>query len=206
MSEKTGIGIDGTDNVEGYEQNGHGMHRHQTISTAKLAITLLIVSLASMFAAVAFLWVFRLRDRLNFVFKSPDILWLSTFLILASSVTFVLAVRAIRRDDQKGLRRNMYLTAILGGLFVVSQLVAWGQLINAGVYAQNNPFSGLFYVMTGVHAFHVLIGLVWLGFIISLMNRSAFTSKKHLAISLSASYWHLMDAVWIVFFILLVFF
>lgn len=206
MSEKTGLGIGGTDNVDEYESNGQSMSRHQTVSTAKLAVTLLIVSLGSMFAAIAFLWIFRLRDRLNFVFKSPDVLWLSTFLLLASSLTFIFALRAVNKDDQVGLRRNVYLTAVLGGLFVISQLVAWGQLINAGVYAQNNPFSGLFYVMTGVHAFHVLIGLVWLGFIISLMNRAVFTSKKHLALSLSASYWHLMDVVWIVFFILLVFF
>lgn len=183
--------------------NGHSESHLPEFQTARLGIWLFIGSLGAMFTALGTVWLYRLHDRLNYYFEAPKSLWLSTALLLASSVTMALAVRAVRKGDSQSLRKFLTATLSLGMGFLISQLFAWEQLWQAGLFAQSNPFSGLFYVMTALHALHLIGGLIWLFYV----RRAAavFTAKKHLAVDLCSVYWHFMDIVWLAFFAVVMF-
>src|SRR5579863_3645503 len=82
----------------------------------------------------------------------PPTLWLSTALIVASSVPFERARRIYRRGDHRGASHLFVITACLGAGFLFSQVTAWRELVRAGVYLSRNPHSSFFYLFTGLHA------------------------------------------------------
>lgn len=111
----------------------------------------------------------------------PPILWLNTAVLVASSAT----LEAARHNRD---RRMLGLTALLGGTFAALQLVAWRTLAAAGFYIASNPHSSFFYMLTAVHALHLLGGLVALGYA---------SRRGSGAVDLCATYWHFVGALWI---------
>ena len=130
----------------------------------------------------------------------PPILYLNTLVLLASSVTLEAARRRITvyaRGIESRIAAPMswlVVTLSLGLLFVAGQYVAWLQLKSAGLYLATNPNSSFFYVLTGVHAVHVLGGLAGLVYVISKLNRSILRRSTFAAAS---QYWHFMDVLWL---------
>ncbi len=140
-------------------------------------------------------------------FDLPIQVWISTFVIVLSSVTYELARRAIEKEDLVGTKRFLVATTVLGGVFVASQLLAWIALVNRGLYMQGNPYAGFFYILTAAHAVHVIGGIVALGAVL-LRNwyptgrDNEIVYRRRLASSVGW-YWHFMGGLWIVLFILL---
>jgi cytochrome c oxidase subunit 3 len=139
----------------------------------------------------------------------PKILLLSTALIIASSGTLELARRKLKEAFEDKYKVWLLLTTALGAAFVVSQLLAWRQLVRQGVYVATNPHSSFFYLLTATHGIHLMGGLIALVYLLlrtrrldtgerALANRSAVAD----AVSL---YWHFMDGLWIYLFLLLFF-
>lgn len=140
-------------------------------------------------------------------FNLPSQLWISTILILASSATFHLSNHFLQKDKQSAAKNWLLVTTVLGGAFISSQLLAWFELIKRGVYVASNPYAGFFYIFTGVHALHVFVGIIVLGYIL-LRTWNQTTSVDELDKRKSISkviglYWHCMDALWIFLFVLL---
>ena len=140
-------------------------------------------------------------------FDLPLQVWISTVIILFSSGTYELARRSIFRDRYDHARRFFVATAILGGVFIASQLVVWLELVNRGFYMQGNPYAGFFYILTAAHAIHVLGGVVALGSILlrswyPTSNAFEIQSRRNLTTSVGW-YWHFMGTLWVVLFILL---
>ncbi len=92
--------------------------------------------------------------------KLPDTLWISTALILASSVTFETARRVFRKGQWRLASHLLLVTACLGAGFLASQITAWRELFDQGVFMSQNPHSSFFYLFTGLHAAHLIGGLV----------------------------------------------
>lgn len=137
----------------------------------------------------------------------PRFLWLSTTLILASSITFEVARRSIKRVELKAYNRWIALTALLGLGFLATQLMAWRQLVSQGVYLATNPHSSFFFVLTGVHGLHLLGGIIGLGYLLvrtwnKLSSREAII-KRQSAAGVIGLYWHFMDGLWVYLFLLL---
>lgn len=137
----------------------------------------------------------------------PGFLWLSTTLILISSVTFEAARRAIKRVEVKAYNRWISLTAVLGLGFLTAQLLAWRQLVAQGIYLESNPHSSFFYVLTGTHGLHLLGGICGLSYLLlrtwkRLSSREAIIRRQRAA-SVVGLYWHFMDGLWVYLFLLL---
>ena len=137
----------------------------------------------------------------------PRFLWLSTALILISSVTFEAARRSIKRLEVKAYNRWIALTAMLGLGFLLTQLLAWRQLVAQGMYLSSNPHSSFFYVLTGAHALHLLGGIIGLGYLLlrswnKLGTREAIARRQRAA-GVVGLYWHFMDGLWVYLFLLL---
>ena len=135
-------------------------------------------------------------------FDLPPQVWISTVLIVASSVTYSIANRAINANDHRKTKNYLLATTVLGGTFIASQILAWFALVQRGVYMESNPYAGFFYIMTALHAVHVIGGIVALGYIVLrtwVPTESEEEIRKNREIGNAVGwYWHFMDALWIV--------
>jgi cytochrome c oxidase subunit 3 len=140
-------------------------------------------------------------------FSLPVQVWISTIILLASSVTYHFGWKALDRANREAAKRWFVATTILGAAFLSSQLLAWLELRSRGLYMSGNPYAGFFYILTGVHAVHVIGGLIALASVLLRVwypTRDENKVLKRLAIAQVVGwYWHFMDGVWVVLFILL---
>jgi cytochrome c oxidase subunit III len=130
----------------------------------------------------------------------PRILWLNTLVLFASSFTLARSRRYLLAGDDAGFRHWWGVTAILGVLFLSGQLVAWRQLVAAGVYLATNPSSSFFYVFTAVHGIHLLGGIAAL---FAVAFRSPRRLERSTAVDVASMYWHFMDGLWLFLFVFL---
>jgi cytochrome c oxidase subunit III len=169
-----------------------------------------IAAVAMMFAALTSAYVFRSGMQGWQPLAAPRLLWLSTAVILASSATYELARRALRRGDAPRYRRWLSASLALGLGFLASQLLAWRELVAQGVYLASNPHSSFFYVLTGLHALHLVGGIGGLTYLILRTGGAAADGGRARA-RLEAKagavgiYWHFMDGLWVYLFGLLFF-
>ena len=126
----------------------------------------------------------------------------SAFVLLMSSVTMVLALAAIQRGDQKGLRIWLLGTALLGLLFLSGQAFEFTEFNREGLSLSSNLFGTTFYVLTGFHGAHVTVGVLILLSLLVMALRGRLTQGQSLNVELAGLYWHFVDAVWIVIFTL----
>ena len=140
-------------------------------------------------------------------FDLPLQVWVSTVLIFASSLTYQISKNALSAENQIKAKNWLLATTVLGGMFISSQILAWFDLVQRGVYMASNPYAGFFYILTAVHALHVFGGILVLGYILLRTWNQTFSREeldKRQAISNSVGlYWHFMDGLWIVLFVLL---
>ena len=140
-------------------------------------------------------------------FDLPIQVWISTNLILASSITYTISQKALNLNNQQKAKNWLLATTVFGGMFIASQLLSWLELVREGVYLQSNPYAGFFYILTGVHALHVIAGITALGYILlrtwqKTSIEEELTKRKQLSNTVGW-FWHFMDALWIVLFLLL---
>lgn len=126
----------------------------------------------------------------------------SSFVLLMSSVAMVLALAAIQRGDQRGLRIWLFATALLGILFLSGQAFEFTEFHREGLGLDVNLFGTTFFVLTGFHGAHVTIGVLILLSLFVMALRGRLTQAKSLNVELAGLYWHFVDVVWIVIFTL----
>jgi cytochrome c oxidase subunit 3 len=131
---------------------------------------------------------------------SVPIVAVNTFVLLASSYTMVTALSAIQRGDARGLRRWLIATAVLGLLFLSGQAFEFTTLYLNGASLSSNLFGATFFTLTGFHGMHVLVGVIWIAFVLARAFRGGVTQDNHLAVELVGLYWHFVDIVWIIIF------
>ena len=171
------------------------------------AIWVVLFAITMMFAAFSSALFVRKGSSLDWrTFALPSILYFNTFLLLASSVTLEISRRRVAtfmggpKTDVESPARWLYITLLLGLLFVAGQYVAWSQLRAEGLYLATNPSSSFFYVLTATHALHVLGGLGGLIYVIRKLSKSALRRSQLVA---TARYWHFMDVLWVYLLLLL---
>jgi cytochrome c oxidase subunit 3 len=127
----------------------------------------------------------------------PRILWLNTVVLLASSTSIELARRSLRSGNRAGFNRYWSAATVLGLLFLGGQYAAWQQLNQAGIFLATNPSSSFFFLLTCVHACHLVGGMFALGYIDVQALRLRLGPGKRTAVDVSAYFWHFLDAVWL---------
>ena len=139
----------------------------------------------------------------------PKVLWLSTALIVISSVTMEISRRSLKRQSDAGYGRWLIITVALGLAFLATQLLAWRQLVRQGAYMASNPYNSFFYLFTAAHGLHLFGGILALGYLLVRTRRKRDTVVGELrrvgAVDAGTIYWHFMDGLWFVLFLLLFF-
>ncbi len=164
----------------------------------RIGLLLACGSIAILFASLVFAYYWRKTEPgLWETTPLPGTLWLSTLIIALSSITFEFARRNYARGVYDQATWLLHVTGILGLGFLVSQAKAWLQLIDRGAYLQSNPYSGFFYLFTGLHAAHLIGGLAGIGLAI-------FSSKRRRElVDAAAYYWHFLGILWAALFFVL---
>jgi cytochrome c oxidase subunit 3 len=121
----------------------------------------------------------------------------NTLLLLTSGTTVTWAHHALLHNDREGLKWGLVLTVLLGAVFTMVQAIEYSQ---AGFQFTGNLYGATFFMATGLHGFHVLVGTIFL--IVCLVRAQAgqFTPKQHLGFEFAAWYWHFVDVVWLFLF------
>jgi len=121
----------------------------------------------------------------------------NTLILLTSGTTVTWAHHALLEGDRKGLRWGLVLTITLGALFSCVQALEYSE---AGFSFSGNMYGATFFMATGFHGFHVLIGTIFLAVCLIRAERGDFTPQRHLGFEFAAWYWHFVDVVWLFLF------
>jgi cytochrome c oxidase subunit 3/cytochrome o ubiquinol oxidase subunit 3 len=124
----------------------------------------------------------------------------SSFVLLMSSLTMVLALAAIQRGDHRRSRTWLLTTALLGAVFVSGQVYEFTAFSEEGLKLSTNLFSTTFYVLTGFHGVHVTVGVLMLLSLVGLSSARRLPEDPSFPIEMVGLYWHFVDIVWIVIF------
>ena len=197
----------------GPKKNGGGSRDGGDSSTSqyRIGMWVALASIMMLFAALTSAYVFR-ADRTETwqSFRIPSLLWVSTALILISSLAFEIGRRALRRGSEVAYRRWLIVSLLLGLGFLASQLLAWGQLAGQGIYLATNPHSSFFYLLTALHALHLVLGVLGLVYLWLRTIRTrrelldaAGVAGERARVDAMGIYWHFMDGLWVYLFGLL---
>jgi heme/copper-type cytochrome/quinol oxidase subunit 3 len=124
----------------------------------------------------------------------------SSFILLMSSLTMVLALAAMQRRDQRRMRVWLLTTALFGALFIGGQVYEFTVFYRAGLSLHENLFGSSFFVLTGFHGAHVTIGILMLLSLFALSAKGRLPDSRVETVELIGLYWHFVDVVWIVIF------
>ncbi len=141
-------------------------------------------------------------------FAIPTWFYFSTAVIIVSSLTYWMAVRAFKVNNRSQFQILLLVTTILGALFLTMQYLGWTRLVEIGIYlggAQSTASGSFFYVISGAHAAHILGGLVFLLIATIKSFIKPLSSFKSASIDMIGTYWHFVDILWIYLFILLIY-
>ena len=169
-----------------------------------------LAAILMMFTALTSAYIVRAASANDWhPLTMPRVLLLSTTLIVLSSLTMETARRKLKAAFEGPYKRWLLLTTMLGVAFVVSQLLAWRQLVRQGVYISSNPHSSFFYLLTATHGVHLMGGLIALVYLL-VRARQPYVdersqAKRYASADAVTLYWHFMDGLWIYLFVLLFF-
>ena len=187
------------------EHGGH-MVTSTGLSNNKLAMWLFLGSECLLFGGlISTYMLYRGRHTGS---PGPAQLWdipltsVSSFVLLMSSLTMVLAVSAAQQRDDRLTKLWLAVTALLGSTFVGAQVYEFTAFYHEGVGFTTSLFSSSFYTLTGFHGIHVTVGIIMLMALVGIISRSKVPGDKAEVVELIGLYWHFVDIVWIVIFTL----
>jgi cytochrome c oxidase subunit 3 len=186
-----------------------GTAKEKQIRSKKMMLWFGIISLIMAFAGwtSAYIVSSKRKDWLDNI-DLPQAFFISTALIVLSSITYILAKRAAKQNKQKQVTNYLLITLVLGISFIVLQFVGFSQMLENGYYftgpTSNIKISYIF-LIAFVHILHVFAGLISLLVVITQQLRKKYTPKNMLGLELGATFWHFLDILW-VYLILFMFF
>jgi cytochrome c oxidase subunit 3 len=192
------------------ERSGHDTVRGG-MDPALLGMMLFIASEVMFFAAL-FAAYFNAQATLpvwppegyDHILNAWPIAIIATTILIISSFTMQWGTMRIRRGDRTGLNRAVAVTLVLGIIFLGIQLYDYYELITHEQFTIDSGIYGtLFYTMTGFHGAHVLGGVIGLSVILSRGLAGQFTRRHHVAVEAVHYYWHFVDVVWVLLFLVL---
>jgi cytochrome c oxidase subunit III len=173
------------------------MEKKQKLHPHKFTLWVAIGSILMMFAGLTSAYIVK-RNQANWqTFELPIAFWFSTVAVVASSVTIWMALKSFKERAMSRYRMLMVATMILGVIFIALQIIGFQQLWAKGITLQANVSYSFLYVIVGLHALHVIGGVIAL-IVMSLM---AYSTKKRnyssVPVEVMSTYWHFVDILWI---------
>jgi cytochrome c oxidase subunit 3/cytochrome o ubiquinol oxidase subunit 3 len=195
----------GLDNLHPEDHDHHATNTG--VSNPKLAMWLFLSSEALFFGAfISTYFLYRGRDAQFKQGPKPSEMFnipftsVTSFILLLSSLTMVLALAALHRGDHRRLRVWLLATALFGATFIAGQVFEFTEFYREGLTLSTNMFGTTFYVLTGLHGAHVTMGIIWLVILWGRSMQEKLPSDRSEAVEIAGLYWHFVDIVWIFIF------
>ncbi len=171
------------------------MHPH------KFTLWIAIGSITMMFAGFTSAYIVKSNQAGWQPVQMPKIFFLSTVLILASSLTIYLAQKAMSAREMAKYRTLISTTAVLGLAFVVTQFFGFSELWQQKITFKESVAGSFFYIITGVHALHVIGGVIALAVLFSRAYSSKTKFYSSTPVETAGLYWHFVDILWVYLFV-----
>lgn len=212
--------IRGTVSAGGQSGNGNGSRKaggsgdggpiRDQAARYRIGAWVLVAGVVMLFTSLSSAYIVRSASSNDWKpLAMPRVLWLSTALILISSITIEISRRSLKQTFDAAYSRWLLLTGLLGLGFLGSQLFAWRQLVRQGVYLAGSPNSSFFYLLTAAHGLHLSGGILALSYLVVRTRKRRATvegeARRTGAADAVTIYWHFMDVLWIYLFLLLFF-
>lgn len=165
----------------------------------KFGLWIGMASITMMFAALTSAYLVRRPAGNWYEFKLPVQFFISTLIIIASSITMEWAYKSLKNQNQRNYNYGIILTFVLGILFLISQILSWKALVASGITINLSVSGSFLYALSGIHAAHVIGGIAAIMVCVANAFLSSFTvnSMRLLKIDLVRQYWHFVDILWI---------
>lgn len=177
------------------------------ISNEKLGMWVFLGSECLLFGGlISTFLLYKSRSGTGDLHETPHDLYdiaftsISSFVLLMSSLSMVLAVSAIQKGNHRGLRTWLLVTAVLGSVFISGQVYEFKEFLNEGYGFTHSPAWSAFFGLTGFHGVHVTIGIIMLVSALALSLRGHIGTQQAESIEIIGLYWHFVDVVWIIIF------
>ena len=169
------------------------------VDSLKLVLIIGCASIMMMFAGLTSAYIVRRAGGNWLEFKLPNIFFINTIVILMSSVVLHGAYLFFKRGNEALYKGLLVLAFFLGLTFVILQYQGWLDLTAIGVELTGNPVGSFVYVISGIHAAHVLGGLaaILVAMIQAFSLKYKVTKKRKLRFELTLIYWHFVDFLWV---------
>ena len=170
----------------------------------KFAMWLFIASVLMLFMALTSAYIVRQAEGNWVYFELPGLFYSTSIVIVLSSVTMQLAYWAAKKDNLERVKLMMAFTTILGFIFLVGQYYGWKALIDDRIFLVGNPSGSFVYVITGLHALHIISAIVFLIIVLIATIRYKVHSRNLAQIEMCATYWHFLGGLWLYLFVFLI--
>ncbi|MEK6783186.1 MAG: cytochrome c oxidase subunit 3 [Bacteroidota bacterium] len=170
----------------------------------KFAMWLFIASVVMVFASLTSAYIVRQAEGNWLYFDLPGMFYLTSVVIIVSSISMQLAYWSAKKDDLKRVKLFISITSILGFFFCVGQVLAWGDLVMNSIYLVGNPSGSFLYVITGLHALHLVSAIVFLFIVFIATFRNKVNSRNMAQIEMCTTYWHFLGGLWLYLFVFLI--
>lgn len=198
----------------------HFVDADQQFDSAKLGMWVFLVTeilfFGGLFAAYI---VYRAWHPELYIEASTELntLWgaVNTVVLIGSSLTVAMAIKSAQLNQKKGVIINLVITLVLAGIFMMIKYFEYAHKFELGIFPgefytydgleheKANIFFSIYYMMTGLHGIHVLIGMGLMIWLIVKARKGAFSSEYYTPVEITGLYWHLVDIIWIFLFPLL---
>ena len=177
------------------------------VPTEKILLWIGLAGIIMFFAALISGYIVRQAEGNWLVFEIPTMFYISTVVILISSLTLEFSKKAVKKADFKKTYQYLTYTLVLGLAFVVCQFLGWNQLIANNIhFSGGNSSESFFYTLSGLHLAHLSFGVISLLVTTYKAKKNRYSAKNYLGISLCAIYWHFLDFLWLILFVFLALF
>lgn len=195
-----------------HNKNIISLSKSSRVHPKKFALWLGLGSIVMMFAGLTSALIVRKAAGDWVAFELPSLFVISTIVIALSSITLIIAYRQKRNKNDSAYRTWLVATFFLGIVFTVMQYMGWQELQRIGIFLKGNPSGAFLYVISGLHALHVLGGIIVLLYmLISSLRKKDIISElmedinteRLLSIELLSTYWHFVGILWLYLFLFL---
>jgi cytochrome c oxidase subunit 3 len=169
----------------------------------KFGMWLFLASVAMLFMSLTSAYIVRQAEGNWVYFELPTWFYATSVIIVVSSITLQWAFFAAKKDKTTQVKPLVLVTSVLGLLFLVGQYYGWKQLIANSIYLVGNPSGSFLYVLTGLHALHVVSAIVFLWIVCVAAYRGKIGSKNMAQMEMCTTYWHFLGGLWLYLFIFL---
>ena len=171
----------------------------------KFGLWLFLISVMMIFISLSSAYIVKKSVGDWVYIDFPPLFQFTSFIIVLSSITMHFAYFSAKRNNLRNLRIGLGATGVLAIVFVIGQMMAWGQLVDGGFHFVGNPASSFIYVFTGLHILHLFGAFVFLSVVLVNSFQYRVHSKSLLRIEMCTTFWHFLGGLWLYLYLFLIF-